>query len=487
MTESNRVRVTTVREVTPGTTPNTPRMRTARITGESLSFAPDYVDSDELRSDRMLGDPIKVMQGSGGGVNFELSYPNDDSPLSDFIRSAMYSTWSNTNQRDNDGTADSVITAVATTNTVLTVTTGTAFVANELYRFTGFGVAGNNGNFKCTTGSATVPRFVGSGITDEAVPPAAARVKCIGFEGDSGDISATSNGLASSTLDFTTIVGLVVGKWIKIDETTAGNRFATTANNGFARITAVAAHALTCDNLPTGWSTDDGSGKSIRVYFGDQIKNGTTETSLSIERGFLGQAVPTYIINTGMHVNTMSFNLTSKQKITGSVAFTGMGGSASTTSVDASPDAATSGLVMAANANVGRLGVDGTQLVSPNWAKSFEVTINNNLRAIEALDSSAPVGVLTGECLVTFKISTYFGSLGELTKFYNNTATSINSRVQKNNQAVIFQVPRAQYRGGGNPQASGKNQDVMADFDGQASYDSTTGAHVCIDRMEYYA
>jgi hypothetical protein len=147
-------------------------MRLLRATGESLDFTPEYVDSDELRSDRMLGAPIEVMQAAKGGFNIELSYPDRQrSPLSDMLRSTFFSAWSNTNSRDNDGTADSVITDVATTNTVVTCTTGTSFVAKELVRFTGFGVSGNNGIFKCTTGSATVPRFVGSGITNEAIPP----------------------------------------------------------------------------------------------------------------------------------------------------------------------------------------------------------------------------------------------------------------------------------------------------------------------------
>lgn len=44
MTSSNLVRVTAVREVTPGTTPASPRMRTVRITGESLNYAQQFLD-----------------------------------------------------------------------------------------------------------------------------------------------------------------------------------------------------------------------------------------------------------------------------------------------------------------------------------------------------------------------------------------------------------------------------------------------------------
>ncbi|TIO72038.1 phage tail tube protein, partial [Mesorhizobium sp.] len=254
MSDANRVRLTHVREVTLGVTPNTPRMRTARMTGETLRFAPAFVSSEEIRDDRMNADPIKVDEMNDGPVNGELSWPPHASPFSDWLESLFCNVWSNAPYRDNDGTADSVITAVATAGTQVTHLTGDAFVASQLVRFTGFGVAGNNGVFKCTTGGTTTSAYSGSGITDEAAPPAAARMKVVGFQGASGDITATSTGLGSTSLDFTTL-GLKVGQWLKIGGTAAGDKFATAALNGWARIIAIAANALTLDNLPTGWAT----------------------------------------------------------------------------------------------------------------------------------------------------------------------------------------------------------------------------------------
>lgn len=486
MTSANRTQVALVRETTAGTTPTTPRMRTMRITGESLAFSPNYVDSDELRSDRMLGDPIKNMQASTGGVNFELSYPDDLSPLSELIRSGMYNTWTNTPTFYNDGTADSVVTDAGTTsNTYVVASGGASVVAGHLVRATGFTNSANNQIFKATSSSATTVVGSGLSLSAETAPPATAKLKVVGFQGASGDITATSTGLGSTLLDFTTL-GLAVGQWIKIGGTAAGDKFATSACNDWVRITAIAAGALTCDNLPSTWTTDSGTSKTVKVWFGDQIKNGTTQTSLTIERGFLGQTTPTYIVNTGMVVGTLTHTIASKAKIVGSASFTGMGGSESTTPLDASPDAATTGLVMAANANVGRLGVNGSQLVGPNWSKEISFTIENNLRTIESVDATAPVAVREGECKVSGKMSTYFGSDTELAAFYNGTARAINARVAKNSQAVIYQVPRATYRGGGNPSASAKNTDVMADFEFQASYDTTTAAHIIMDRLEYY-
>lgn len=482
---SNRVRVTLIRETTPGTTPGSPRMRTVRLTGESLSLTPTYVDSEEIRSDRMLGDPIKVMQASEGGVNGELSYPEDGTAESEFFRSAFFNAWTNTPTYDNDGTADSVVTDAGTTSNTYVVASGGASVkVGHLVRATGFTNSANNQIFRAASSTGTT--IVGSslGLTAETVPPAAAKLKVVGFQGASGDITATSTGLGSTALDFTTL-GLAVGQWVKIGGAGAGNQFATAALNDWARVTAIAATALTLDNLPAAWTTDAGTGKTLKVWFGDQIKNGTTASSMSIEKGFLDQTSPTYIVNTGMQVNTLSLTIQSRQKINFAAAFMGMGGSQSTVTLSGSPDAATTGQVMAANANVGRLAEAGATLTDPNWARQFQLQIANNLRAIEAIDQASPVGINPGECTVTGQITTFFGSSTLLAKLYAGTTTALNCRVAKNSQALVIQLPRVTLKTGV-PAAGAKNQDVTLQSDVGASIDTLTNATILLDRLPYY-
>lgn len=487
MTVSNRVRIATVREQTPGTTPATPRMRTARVTGESLQFSPTYINSDELRADRMLNDPIKVMIASSGGVNVELSYPVDNTPLSDFFASTFFNTWANTPTFFNDGAADSVITdAGTTTDTYAVVSGGAAVKAGMLVRATGFGNAANNQIFKATASTGTTIAGTGLGLVAETAPAANAKLKVVGFQGAAGDITATGTGLASTALDFTTL-NLVPGQWVKVGGTAAGDKFATVGNNDWARIVALTAHAITFDNRPSGWAVDAGTGKTIKVWVSDYLRNGVTPTSLTIEKGFLDQAIPTYILNTGMQVDKASFSITSKNKITGSFTFVGMGGGQGTAANGASYDAATANQVMAANANVGRLDENGNQLVSPNWGKSITLNFSNNLRTVEAIDSTSPVAVNPGQFEATGTIETYFGDNTILSKFYNGVQTAINTRVAKNSQAVIFQLPRVTLTGKGSPNASGKNQDIMTAFDYTSSVDTAlTGVAAQLERFEYF-
>jgi hypothetical protein len=150
----------------------------------------------------------------------------------------------------------------------------------------------------------------------------------------------------------------------------------------------------------------------------------------------------------------------------------------------------TTGLVMAANANVGRIAENNSTLTDPNWAQSFTVKFGNNLRTIESVDSTSPVGILPGQFDAGGEINTYFGDNSLLAKLYNATSTSISSRITKTSasvpQALIFTFPTVYLRGGGNPQAGGKNQDVMANFQWSAAYNSTYACSAQLDRFEYF-
>ena len=486
MSSTNRLQVAHVRESTPGTTPTTPRMRLQRVMGEALTFTPQYVDPEEIRSDRMTVDPILVMKEAGGALPVEFSYPEDNFPLSDDIRSAMMSTWTNSPTFDNDGTADSVVTDAGTTTDTYVVASGGASVkAGHLVRATGFTNSANNQIFRAASSTATT--IVGSSLslTAETAPPGTAKLKVVGFQGASGDITATSGGLGSTALDFTTL-GLSVGMWVKIGGTAAGDKFATAALNGWARITAIAATALTLDNKPSGWTTDAGTGKTIKVWFGDWIKNGLTQTTMTKEKAYLGQTTPVYLVYTGQQVNTFDLSVVSRQTARLSIGYLGMGGSESTTPLDASPDAVSTGRIMAANANCGRLADNGSVLQSPNWSREFSFQINNNLRYVEDVQSQSPQAVREGECTVTGRINTYFGDDTLLAKFYAGTASALNSRLEKDGQAVVFDFPRVTYRSDGNPSASGKNTDAMLPLGWRSSYDSTFTAHVIFNRIPYF-
>lgn len=496
--DSNRTRVTGTRETTIGTTPASPKMRTARITSESLRYTPSFFLPNEIRSDRMNADPALINQNASGGFAFEQTFPEDLSFLSECLRSAFYSPWQNTPQHDNDGTADSVITGyVATTGTFTVVDqsgsggfSGTAYKTGHLVRYSGSAITANNAVRRVTSSTATTVVW-GSVGTDETAPPADAMLKVVGVEGASADFAAVADGITSTANLFAAGVPPAVGQWIKIGGSAVGTQFATAANNGWARVIAVAAGKLTLDNLPTGWATDSGTGKTIRLFWGDYLRNGQTRTSLSIEKSFLSQAVPTHVIHKGMVVNTYSLSATTGAAITGSFDFMGMTGDQNTTAYGTTYEAATTFPVMTGNANVGSVSEAGATIASPNWARRVEFNLNNNLRMIDALGNIGAVEMGVGECLVSGTLETYFGSNAYLAKLLAGTVTSLATRTQsvrtagQSGHALIHTAPRVTLTDG-SANAGGKNQDVMLPLNWSASMDTLTGCVGQVDRVPYF-
>ncbi|WP_372397102.1 phage tail tube protein [Azospirillum sp. HJ39] len=495
MSSSNRVRLTGVQEQTFGTTPTTPRMRKQRVTSIGLSTKAVYVESDDIRDDRQNSDPAMVGQTNDGQIGIEWHFPVDGCLLSSEMESAFGNYWINTPARDNDGAAASVIQSVTASSQVVAVAAGPAFVAGHLVYFSGFGTANKGKLAKVTTGSATAPAFVGAGLVDEPSPAATARMKVVGCEGAAGDIAAVADGLTSQAggLDFTTL-GLSIGQWVKTGDTGAGYRFATAGTNGWARITAIAARKLTLDNLPAAWAADTGTGKTIRFFFGDVLKNGVTKIGVTLERGFMDHTPPTYTAQSGMRVGSMEFGGQAKEKATGSISFMGMkAGIPGPTTLDATPDdEPDSGTypVMAFSSNCGRIGEGGVALGKPNWAKGVKFTITNNLRAIDAAADGddiapAPVDVVDGACDLAVELNTHFGDPTLVAKNLSGTVTSINTRLQKGVQAMIWDAPRLTPKEA-DPNVGGKNQDVMLPVKLTGSKDSLTGSTVIVNRIEFY-
>jgi hypothetical protein len=270
--------------------------------------------------------------------------------------------------------------------------------------------------------------------------------------------------------------------------TATGDKFATAACNGWARIIAIAANLLTLDNLPTGWTTDTGTGKTVKVWVGDTIKNGLLTLGQTLERGFLDQSVPTYIAQRGMVVDQGVFNFATKQIAKWAMTFAGLTGAESQTSLDSSPDDATTNAIMAAAVNVGRIAENGTVIGGPNFIESVDITVKNNLRMIGGIRSDGLVGpedIGKGSVDATVAMSTFFGSDTLLAKLFSGVATNINIRIAKNSQAMVWALPRLTYTQG-QTNATAKNTDTKLPLTSEASYDSLTQAHILLDRFEYY-
>ena len=484
MSDANRVALRYVEESVFGTTPATPAFQEFRYTSSSLAYAPNTVTSDEIRSDRQITDLALVGFESSGNTNHELSFD----AFHDLFEGAFFNDWTEKPVVKN-ASSDTPISDVSATQITLGAAC-TSFKTGHLCLMTGFGTSANNKLAKCTADGATnAITFAAATFTAEAVVPAGARVKIVGFQGVAGDLDAATgpNRLTSTTLDFTTL-GLSVGEWVKLGGSGVNDKFLVTAGcNGWARISAISANALTFSVVPTGWAASAETTSTLMVFFGDILRNGIVEKSYSLELEYAGMAVTEWEYYTGMEVNSLAF--TADAQAIMNLEFGFMGKSASVSGsrfAGATTLAAASNEVMNTSSNVGSIREGDSEVSTPNFVMSMSLTIENNLRMRNAIGSAAAIGIGVGRANVTGEIQTYFGSTALLAKLRANTASSIDFRVNDptGTKAYIFDMPRVKYQSGA-PEVQGIDTDIMLNLGFQAVRDPTLGYTIQLQRFEY--
>lgn len=503
MTTTHRVRLASVQEDinSTGFTPDTPRMRKRRVQREDLQVSGVYRDSTEVSSDRTVADAILVAKTVGGTVTYPMTLPYQNSPPYTDLQSVMYNQWVNRPERNSD---DGTISSLATTNTVANVSSGSTFAVGHLVRFTGFAVAGNNGIFLCSQASATAPRFSGSGITDET-PGAGARMKVVGFQGTSGDITATATGLGSTSLDFTTL-GLSVGDWIKIGGSNVGTRFDNYSIDVVARITAIAAHALTLDNRPADWTTSNGSGKTVSVWIGDQIKPGQTFVSQTFERQIInpletlpgpGGTTSKYARYIGCIAGDMAINARMGEPIEISFRYDGTSASEEPlgSALDASPDEPLAqaefpvfvGRMHVMLANYTGAGFDRN--LNSFLLRGFQINMSNNHNLQESFSNGYPELILPQSVTVTGSVDLYWSSGDDILEDHITGATrslfiyAVNATVK---QGFIINIPRIKVTGRQEGTITGMNTDVTQSYSFSASKDeAVSGTMITMTSFEY--
>ncbi len=490
MSDANRTTVAVVEETTLGTTPATPAFEALRVTSSALTYAKTSVTSKELVADRQISDLIAVGFNANGDIPQEASYGAIDT----LLRGAMMSDWVYTSVRAN--TLATNISAVSATAYTVVASDGSkyktgTFAVGMYIAASGFAAAGNNRNFRAaaTTSGTSI---VMTGGTIDASPASTARVKQIGFQGASADIVAVAGGLGTqgltaTALDFTTL-GLAVGAWVYVGGAAAGNSFATAATKGFCRISSIAAGTLLFDVVPTGWAADVGTGKTILVFMGDYIRNGTTKRSFSIELQYQDLVTPEYEYYSGMVVSQFELNVQKQAVLQVKTTFMGMNAVDQTSRFTGATDvAAPTNDVMNASNNVGFVYENGAAIPGANFVMGMTMNINNNTRRNEAVGSLAAVNIGLGQALITGTLDMYYGSNTILNKIRNSTASGycFNINDPGATSGYMFDAPKIKYSDG-NPTVPGIDTDRMLNTKYQAVKHPTLGYTLHAQRFEQY-
>jgi Phage tail tube protein len=351
--------------------------------------------------------------------------------------------------------------------------------AGQLFYTSGFTNAGNNGlNVALTINTGYIVSSVA--LVTESSPPTSppARLDACGFQFASGDLSLTNSGtafptLATSTQDCTAI-GLSVGQFVWIGGDSSSTKFATAANNGFARVLSITTHLITLDKTMNTTVTDVGTSKTIQLFYGTYYKNllGTSivRTTVCLERilGAWNTAQPTYQEAEyiyGCVANELSFNIPSANKITVDLAFVGINtvqldanSSQTILSTDSGAGVTLAPLVSLAayntSSNIPRINMAtySTSSAFPaqlnSYIQDLSIKLTNNAKGLKAVGTLGSFEVNVGFFQVTGKATAYFAEVAAIQAVQQNNNVTLDISVSASNTGWTLDLPLLTLGGG---------------------------------------
>jgi hypothetical protein len=338
------------------------------------------------------------------------------------------------------------------------VTTGTDYVVNDLIFAKGFDETANNGMGIVLSSASGNVRVAGL-VADTGQSGTISRV---GFQFASADAEIDASGalpqLVTTTKDMT-VFDLIPGSWVYIGGDATGEKFATAANNGWARVKTVTANAITFDKTQGTMVTDAGTGKTIRLFYGRDLKNETDSLivpkSYQIERtlGAPDDSAPAdlqaeYLV--GAMASEFTIAVNTADKLTATLAFvakdneqvdatTGVKAGTRPTLVESDAFNTSSdvkriklGVVNASSANV-------TPLFA--YITDFSLTINNNLTPNKAVGVLGAFAVTAGTFEVSASLTAYFADIAAVSAVRNNSDVTLDMAFVKDNKGMVLDLP----------------------------------------------
>jgi len=419
--------------------------------GEIVTVAPNPINPSRQRRKGQTTD-----LNASGGFNHNLTFEN----LTRLMQGVMFATIRTKGQE--------LVTAVDvdTSNPdeyEVALTAG--FIVGNLVKGRGFLNSANNGvNVVTAITTDTSVEVADSALVVEASPPTGADIVVIGhqFAGDdlnivvSGDLpTITSDG----SFNFTTL-GLIPGQWIYIGGDLTAQSFVSAANNGFKRVRAVSATAITLDKSFLAMTAESlSSGQTVRIYYGDVLKNedaaDIVRRSYNIERllGAPDSSEPTEIqseVLIGAVPNEFTLNIPQADLASVDITFvatdnvqrTGPTG-AKQSSVQIFRTAAEYNT----SSDVGRIRLSTVSQTDEAPAALFayvteaSLIVNNNVSPNKAVGVLGAFDVTAGTFQVSGSVTAYFSNVTAIQAVRNNADVTLDISFIKDNTGIIYDVP----------------------------------------------
>lgn len=355
----------------------------------------------------------------------------------------------------------------AATSTAITVASGGALVQNTLVYVRGCRIAANNGLKVVDSGSTGTSIVITGGMTAETFTATDhVTVEVCGFRFASGDlqISGTGTTLITTTKDLTQL-GLVSGQmcWLG-GGTSAASALSLTNGRGPFRITTTpTANLITTDKRYGTWSNDSGTGRTVDLYFGRQVRAVPLTHTDYLERYYqlettyhrLGAAdAVAYGYMKGNAVASATFGFPVKDFGSLSIDFTGTDETVPSTSRAtnaASPlrEVKTAAVSTVTDVYRGRILKVGTDGVVGNgltgYISGLNLTVNNNVGLNPAHNVLGSFETSFGQIAIEAKVNAYFTEIDVPSHARSNLPVTADWWFRNNDGAVAFDIPYAEF------------------------------------------
>jgi len=332
------------------------------------------------------------------------------------------------------------------------------FLANNLINVTGFNVVANNG-LKLVVSTDADDITVGSspGLSDEASPPATAKIQVVGHQFASADLSVVLNGnyvrLTSAAFDMTTL-GLIAGEWIFVGGDSATLRFLS--NQGWGRVNAVTTTYIELDKTSWTGATEAGTGLTVQIFFGDLLKN-ESDPDMIVRRTYqvertLGEddngTMSEYLV--GAVPNEMTVNVAQADKVTMDLSFVAVDNEQRNGTVG--PKTGTRPALNPADAfntssDFARIKLalvdetDSSPVALFGYATEMTLTLNNNVTPNKAIGVLGAFDTSAGTFEVGGNVTAYFSSIEAVQAVRDNGDVTIDMILVKGNKGLLFDIP----------------------------------------------
>lgn len=353
--------------------------------------------------------------------------------------------------------AQVVITSTDSTSKEYRATAGlNGFVPGQLVLASGSAVAANNG-IKTVATSLAAALAVVEAVTTEASPSANLKLEVVGFKFGVATAAITLNGslvrLTSSTTDLTTL-GLIPGEWIYLGGDAAGSKFVN--NQGFARISVIAAGYLEFDKTDWTGVAELATGLTIQMFYGSIFRNEFDSAlikrrSYNIERtvGSDGTGTMSEYLE-GSVANELTLNIPQADKVTMDLSYIALdnvqrdgaeglkSGSRPTLAIDDAFNTS-SDFSRIKLASVSTTDSAPTPLFA--YTTDMTVDLKNNASPAKAIGVLGGFEINTGTFEVGGKVTAYFSTMASVQAVRNNASVTLDAAMVKSNKGFLFDIP----------------------------------------------